>query len=116
MSAKCPLICSAVELWYKMMLEIRNLSDLTENHIKRKAFNCKLTKEQAQSKLSKNLKVINSKRCVIPKESGNEVNCYEFRCKSNDTKEEVLIYINADKGYEENIMLLLYSDGGTLTK
>ena len=86
------------------------------NHIKRKAFNCKLTKEQAQSKLSKNLKVINSKRCVIPKESGNEVNCYEFRCKSNDTKEEVLIYINADKGYEENIMLLLYSDGGTLTK
>ena len=37
MSAKCPLICSAVELWYKMMLEIRNQSDLTENHIKRKA-------------------------------------------------------------------------------
>lgn len=37
MSAKCPLICSAVELWYKMMLEIRNQSELTENHIKRKA-------------------------------------------------------------------------------
>ncbi len=37
MSAKCPLICSAVELWYKMMLEIRNQSDLTGNHIKRKA-------------------------------------------------------------------------------
>ncbi len=37
MSAKCPRICSAVELWYKMMLEIRNQSDLTENHIKRKA-------------------------------------------------------------------------------
>lgn len=37
MSAKCPLNCSAVELWYKMMLDIRNQSDLTENHIKRKA-------------------------------------------------------------------------------
>lgn len=37
MSAKCPLNCLAVELWYKMMLEIRNQSDLTENHIKRKA-------------------------------------------------------------------------------
>jgi len=37
MSAKCPLICSAVELWYKMMLEIRNQSELTENYIKRKA-------------------------------------------------------------------------------
>ena len=37
MSAKCLLNCSAVELWYKMMLEIRNQSDLTENHTKRKA-------------------------------------------------------------------------------
>ena len=37
MSAKCPLNCSAVELWYKIMLEIRNQSDLTEKHIKRKA-------------------------------------------------------------------------------
>ena len=37
MSAKCPFICSAVELWYKMMLEIRNQSELTENYIKRKA-------------------------------------------------------------------------------
>lgn len=36
MSAKCPLICSAVELWYKMMLEIRNQSELAENHIKEK--------------------------------------------------------------------------------
>ena len=34
MSAKCPLNCSVVELWYKIMLEIRNQSDLTENHIK----------------------------------------------------------------------------------
>ena len=37
MSAKCPFIYSAVELWYKMMLEIRNQSELTENYIKRKA-------------------------------------------------------------------------------
>jgi hypothetical protein len=39
---------------------------------------------------------------VIPKENGKEANCYEFRCKSSETKEEVLIYINADKGYEED--------------
>ena len=37
MSVRSPLNCSAVELWYKIMLEIRNQSDLTENHIKRKA-------------------------------------------------------------------------------
>lgn len=86
------------------------------NHIERNGFECKLTKSQAQKKLSKNLKVLSCKKCVIPKENGKEANCFEFRCKSSDTKEEVLIYINADKGYEEDIMLLLYSDGGTLTK
>jgi len=37
MSARSSLICSAVELWYKIMLEIRKQSDLTKNHIKRKA-------------------------------------------------------------------------------
>ena len=29
MSAKCPLNCSAVELWYKKMLKIGSLSELT---------------------------------------------------------------------------------------
>ena len=88
-----------------------------KNHTtNRKSFDCKLTKEQAEKKLSKSLKVISSKKCVIPKENGKEVNCYEFRCKSSETKEEVLIYINANDGCEEDIMLLLYSDGGTLTK
>lgn len=88
-----------------------------KNHTKnRKAFDCKLTKDEAQKKLSENLKVIDCKKCVIPKENGKEANCYEFRCKSNEAKEEVLIYINADDGSEEDIMLLLYSDGGTLTK
>ena len=37
MSVRSSLNCSAVELWYKIMLEIRNQSDLTEKHIKRKA-------------------------------------------------------------------------------
>lgn len=36
MSVRSALNCSAVELWYKIMLEIRNQSDLTENYIKRK--------------------------------------------------------------------------------
>lgn len=88
-----------------------------KNHTSsRKSFDCKLTKEQAEKKLSKSLTPLSSKKCVIPKENGKEVNCYEFRCKSSETKEEVLIYINANDGCEEDIMLLLYSDGGTLTK
>ena len=34
MSARSPLICSAVELWYKKMLKIGSLSELTGMEIK----------------------------------------------------------------------------------
>ena len=54
--------------------------------------------------------------CVIPKESGKEVQCYEFTCKSNDTGEDILVYINCDTGDEEDIMILLKSANGTLVK
>ena len=57
-----------------------------------------------------------SKMCVIPKESGKEVQCYEFTCKSNDTGEDTLVYINCDTGDEEDIMILLKSANGTLVK
>jgi len=37
MSARSPLICSAVELWYKKMLKIGSLSELTGMDIKIRA-------------------------------------------------------------------------------
>lgn len=86
------------------------------NHTQRNGFDCKLSKAKAQACLSKYLSCESSKKCVIPKENGTEAECYEFKCKSSDTGEDVLIYINADTGAEEDIMLLLYSDNGTLTK
>ena len=59
---------------------------------------------------------MDTKMCVIPKEDGVETACYEIHCESSETGEEVLIYVNSQTGAEENILLLLYSDGGTLTK
>jgi hypothetical protein len=70
----------------------------------------------AQSKISSYLTVESYKRCIIPKENGTEVDCYEFKCKSSDTGEDALVYINSSTGEEEDIMLLLYSDNGTLVK
>jgi len=86
------------------------------NHKDRKGFTPKMKENSVKKNLSPYLKVLNTKKCVIPKDNGTEAECYEFRCKSTDTNEEVLIYINAETGKEEDIMLLLYSDGGTLTK
>jgi hypothetical protein len=60
--------------------------------------------------------VLDTKKCVIPLDNGLEAQCYEFHCESSETGDEVLIYVNSQTGAEENILLLLYSDGGTLTK
>lgn len=86
------------------------------NHIKREPKIAKLSTNQAKKKLSRYLEVKSSKMCVIPKESGKEVQCYEFTCKSNDTGEDTLVYINCNTGDEEDIMILLKSANGTLVK
>ena len=86
------------------------------NHRDRAKFSADKTQEELQKNISPYLTVMNVKKCVIPKDNGTESNCYEFHCESNETNEEVLIYVNTDTGAEENILLLLYSDGGTLTK
>ena len=62
------------------------------------------------------MKINSVKQCVIPKKSGIEVDCYEYRCTGRDTGEDALIYINCDTGNEEDIMLLLNSENGTLVK
>ena len=47
--------------------------------------------------------------------NGKEVYAYEFLC-SDKNQNDVLIYIDAETGNEADIKLLLYSDGGTLTR
>lgn len=86
------------------------------NHRDREKFTSEKTQEELQKNLSPYLKVLGVKKCVIPKDNGTEAMCFEFHCESNETNEEVLVYVNTNTGAEENILLLLYSDGGTLTK
>ena len=86
------------------------------NHIPRSNFSPEISAADAQAKLSQYLTVNDVKKCVIPKENGKEVQCWEFSCTGKDTGEDALVYINAKTGAEEDIMLLLYTDGGTLVK
>ncbi|MGN0521507.1 MAG: PepSY1/2 domain-containing protein [Eubacterium sp.] len=86
------------------------------NHRDREDFSAKIKEDEAIKNVSSYLNVIGTKKCVIPKDNGTETMCYELHCESSETNEEVLIYINSNTGKEEDIMLLLYSDGGTLTK
>ncbi len=85
------------------------------NHRERKTEKDILPEKKCRKILSPFLSVISSKKAFIPLETGKEVLCYEFHCKDKD-EQEVLVYINALSGKEENILLLLYSDSGVLTK
>lgn len=86
------------------------------NHIERENFTATKTAEEYQKNISKYLTVNSKKKCVIPKENGSEVQCFEYSCTSKDTGEDALVYLNSKTGQEEDIMLLLKTDNGTLVK
>ncbi len=85
------------------------------NHYTRTIPTPKYTASQAQERLSKSLKIHEVRRCIIPTDGNAEKHCYEFRCEGVDG-EELLIYVNVQNLEEEKILLLLKTDGGTLTK
>lgn len=85
------------------------------NHFARSDVNPVLTSENAAKSLSPYLTVKDVKTAVIPTDSGNEILCYEFLCEGTGN-EELLVYINAATGEEENIFFLLYSDNGILVR
>ncbi len=85
------------------------------NHRERKLPKKRLSADESRRLVSPYLEVLSSSLALIPLETGKEALCYEFHCKDKDGQ-EVLVYINAQSGKEENILLLLYSDDGVLTK
>ena len=109
------LIKVSVSMEDAKVLSIDAATYLT-NHTKREDFSPIITIEEAEKKLSPYLAVSSRKKCVIPLENGSEKQCYEFLCTSSDTGEDSLIYIDCKTGNEVEIMLLLYTDDGTMVK
>ena len=85
------------------------------NHTRRNNVTAKISMEEAEKVVNNQLEIINSQICVIPTEWKTEQLCYEIHCKDKDNR-EFLIYIDCETGMEDNILILLYSDGGILTK
>ena len=73
----------------------------------------KITIEEAKEKLNKNLNILSEGLAIIPTEWKTEIMCYEFKGKVED--KEFLVYINAQTGKEEDILIILETEGGILT-
>ena len=85
------------------------------NHHTRTISTPKYSVNDAREKLSKALKINDVDRCIIPTDGNMEKHCYEFHCTGIDG-EELMVYVNTQDLEEEQILLLLKTDGGTLTK
>lgn len=84
------------------------------NHIDRSNLVPKISVEEARENLNKNLEILSEGLAVIPKEdTGEEVFCYEF--KGRVEGKEFLVYINAETGEEEEILVILETAEGVLT-
>jgi hypothetical protein len=50
---------------------------------------------------------------IVPTENDKEVLCYEFVGKCRD--DDFVVYINAETGYEQNILQIIKTKEGELT-
>ena len=86
------------------------------NHKVRKVSeNPKYDLRSAGKLLKDDLKILSNKKAFIPTDYETENYVYEYRCKADDGQ-EILVYIDPVTGEEKDILILLYSDGGVLTK
>ena len=85
------------------------------NHRERALEPPAITEEEALASVNPSLTILSSRVALIPTSGQNEVLTYEFLAQS-EGGQKLLTYINAATGAEEQILLLIETPGGTLTK
>ncbi len=73
----------------------------------------KITMEQARALITSKMKILSSGLAIIPTNYKTEIFTYEFKGKLNDR--DFLVYINAETGKEEKILMIINTPNGTLT-
>ena len=83
------------------------------NHTQRSIYKNVISIDEAKKKLNKDLNIQSEGMAMIPTEYKTEILCYEFKGKINDS--EFLVYINAETGDEEDILIVYNTPNGVLT-
>jgi germination protein YpeB len=83
------------------------------NHTERTIPAATVSEKDAATKVSPFLKVLSHDMAIIPTTGKNEVLCHEFKCE-NGNGNHYLVYVNAQTGNEEKILILLETPQGTL--
>ena len=83
------------------------------SHTTRDLTKPKISKEEAGKNLNKKLEIKSESLAVIPTEWKTEILCWEF--KGTIDGMDFLLYVNAETGKEEDILLIVNTPNGTLT-
>ncbi len=84
------------------------------NHTRRGSLQPWVSAGDAQEQVSGELSVLSRQLALIPTEGENEMLCWEFKCENGDGR-HYIVYINAKTGEEQQILILLEDESGTLT-
>jgi germination protein YpeB len=82
-------------------------------HHERSIPDVKISMEEARKKINPRMEILDSGFAFIPTEFKTEVFVYEFTGKMNG--QNFIVYINAQTGVEEDILILLETPNGILT-
>ena len=88
-------------------------SGYLNSHVTRNISNVKIDKETAKKTINKELTIESEGLAVIPTKWNTEILCWEFKGKVDDN--EFLVYINAENGKEEDILVIKDTPNGVLT-
>lgn len=83
------------------------------NHMLRDLAAPAVSEAQALARISPDLTVLSHHMAVIPTGGEYEVFCHEFKCEAPDGR-HILVYVNAQTGQEEKLLILLEDESGTL--
>lgn len=83
------------------------------NHTQRQFPTPAVDQASAEAVVSNDLEIMSHQLALIPTEGEYEVLCHEFKCRTPENS-HIIVYVNAETGNEEKILLLLEDETGTL--
>ncbi len=83
------------------------------NHTERDIPETRISMEEARKKVNGKMEILSSGLAIIPTNYKKEIFCYEFKGKLNG--KDFLVYINAETGEEEDILMIIDTPNGVLT-
>ena len=84
------------------------------NHQPRNLPEVEITEDEARKVVSDELEILSHQLAVIPTDGEKEVLCHEYKCLAPDDR-HFIVYVDAVTGEEEEILMLIEDESGTLT-